>query len=155
MSQLCVLLALVLSLVIALLAIANNQPVALNYLYGSKEVSTVVVILGSAILGALTTFILGLFGIIKKRLQLRGLRNEVKMLKEKLQSLEGERDALLLQISQLQEEVAGTAKAVETGEESGAFSAAFAGAAQDREDGSADNGSGVWEETDKREEKQS
>jgi len=47
-SQLSIIFALLFSLVIAVLAIANNQPVTVNYLYGSTEISAVIIILGSA-----------------------------------------------------------------------------------------------------------
>lgn len=106
MSQFGVLLALVFSLIIAVLAIANNQPVVINYLYGSTEVSAVVIILGAAVLGALVIFILSIFGHVKKSLQLRNMRNELKSLQEKVQSLQNERDILLANVGRLEEALA-------------------------------------------------
>lgn len=103
MGQLAVLLALVFSLVIAVLAIANNQPVEINYLFGRSELSAVVIILGSAVLGALVIFILSIYGNVKKSLQLRNMRNELKNLQEKIQSLQRERDLLLANIGKLEE----------------------------------------------------
>lgn len=103
MSQVGVILALIFSLIIAIFAIANNQPIVVNYLYGRAEMSAVIVILGAAILGALIMFMLNLFRQIKVGFQVRGLRHEIKELKDKLAGLEKERDALLLQVGQLQE----------------------------------------------------
>ncbi len=111
MSQLGVILALIFSLIIAVFAIANHQPVSINYLYGRAEVSAVVVILGSAILGALVMFLLSLIRQVRANFQIKGLRNEVEELKDNLRNLEGERDALFAQVGQLQSTAAG----VETG----------------------------------------
>jgi len=102
-SQLSIILALLFSLVIAVLAIANNQPVDLNYLYGSAEISAVVVILGSALLGALAIFLLSIVRHIKVSLQFRSMRNEIKDLHTKAQILMEERDGLLTQVGLLNE----------------------------------------------------
>lgn len=103
MNQVGLILALIFSLVIAIFATVNQQPVEINYLYGRAEVPAVVVILGSAILGALVMFLLSVIRQVRANFRIRGLRNEVDELKENLLSLEGERDALLAQVGQLQE----------------------------------------------------
>ncbi|MDO9536228.1 MAG: LapA family protein [Bacillota bacterium] len=103
MSQLSIILALLFSLVIAVFAIANNQPVVINYLYGSTEISAVVVILVSAFLGALAIFLLSIVRHIKVSLQFRSMRNEIKDLHTKAQSLVEERDDFLTQLGMLQE----------------------------------------------------
>jgi putative membrane protein len=103
MGRFNVLLALIFCLIIAVFALANNQPMEINYLYGSVELSAVLVILGSAALGALAIFIFGLFKNIQVRLKLRSLRHEIKNLLEKLQIAEKERDTFLAQVGRLQE----------------------------------------------------
>lgn len=103
MNQLSVILALLFSLVIAVLAIANNQAVVINYLCGSTEISAVVVILGSAFLGALAIFLLSIVRHIKASLQLRSMRNEIKDLHTKAQVMVKERDDLLTRLGLLQE----------------------------------------------------
>jgi uncharacterized integral membrane protein len=133
MGQLGVLLALIFSLIIAVLAIANNQPVIINYLYGRAEVSAVVIILGAAVLGALTIFILSLFGKIKGKLQFRNMRNDLKNLKEKLQSLQNERDLLLAQVGRLQETLAEASREVEVPEEKEGISESTAVYREDEE----------------------
>lgn len=109
MNQFGVILALLFSMIIALFAIANNQPIVVNYLYGRAEVSAVIVILGAAVLGALVIFLLNIFRQVRTGLMMRGLRQEIDNLQEKIQEIEAERDSLLVQIGQLQK----------TGEEAG------------------------------------
>ncbi len=109
MNQFGVILALLFSMIIALFAIANNEPIVVNYLYGRTEVSAVIVIIGSAILGALVVFLLSIFRQVRTGLMMRGLRQEINNLQEKIQEIEVERDSLLVQIGQLQK----------TGEEAG------------------------------------
>ena len=83
MGRFNIVLALVLCLIIAVFASANSQPVEVNYLYGVVETSAVLIILGSAALGALAVFIFGLFKNIVVKLQLRALNQEIKNLQEK------------------------------------------------------------------------
>lgn len=104
MSQFGVILALIFSLVIAVFAIANNQPIVVNYLYGKTEISAVVVILGAAILGALVMFLLNMFKQIKTGFRLRNLQGQVNDLSARVDELTGERDALLVQVGQLKEQ---------------------------------------------------
>ncbi len=107
MSQLGVILALVFSIFIAIFALANNQPIAINYLVGKTDVSAVLVILGAAFLGALTIFLLGVYRQVKAVLRLRALQGELTELRTQLQAVEQERDSLLLQLGQWQEETTG------------------------------------------------
>jgi len=136
-----VVLALIFSLFIAVLAIANNQPVVINYLLGKAEVSAVVVILGAAVLGALIIFILGLLGSIKGRLRFRNMRHELKSLQEKVQSLQAERDILLAQVGRLEETMANTvreAKEPDDKEGIAANSAVYRAVEEKKEENSAD-----------------
>ena len=103
MNQFNVILALIFSLVIAIFALANNQPIEMNYLYGKAEISAIIVILGAAILGALTIFLLNIFKQIKTGLRLRSLQGQLNELGSRVDELTAERDALLMQIGQLQE----------------------------------------------------
>lgn len=103
MNQFNVILALIFSLVIAIFALANNQPIIVNYLYGKTEISAVIVILGAAILGALTMFLLNIFKQIKTGWRLRNIQGQVNDLTTRVDELTDERDALLMQIGQLQQ----------------------------------------------------
>ncbi len=114
MSQLGVIMALIFSLLIAIFALANNQPIIVNYLYGKTEISAVIVILGAAILGAFVIFLLNMFKQIKTGFRLRSLQSELSEVRSQVNELQNERDALLIQLGQLQESpaTAETAKAV-------------------------------------------
>lgn len=103
MSQFGVILALIFSLLIAIFALANNQLIIVNYLYGKTEISAVIVILGAAILGAFVIFLLNIFKQIKAGFRLRSLQSELNEVRSQVNELENERDALLLQLGQLQE----------------------------------------------------
>ena len=103
MSQFSVILALIFSLIIAVFAVANNQPIVVNYIYGKTEVFAVIVILGAAFLGALSIFVLSIFKQIVAGFRLRGLQGEMSELRSRLQQTIRERDALLLRLGQLQE----------------------------------------------------
>lgn len=103
MGQLGVILGLIFSLFIAVFALANNQLIVVNYLFGKADISAVIVILGAACLGALSVFLLGVYKQIKGAFRLRGLQGEVGDLRSRLQQLEFERDNLLVQLGQLQQ----------------------------------------------------
>ncbi len=107
MSQFGVILALIFSLIIAIFAIANNQPIEVNYLYGKAEVSAIVVILGAAILGALVIFLLSVIRQIRFSFQIRNLRSEVELYKNRSFELEKERERLSAQVEQLSKQPAG------------------------------------------------
>lgn len=103
MARFNIFLALVFCLFIAVFASANSRLVEINYFYGVVEISAVLVILGSAVLGASVVFIFGLYKNIKVKLQLRALNQEIKNLQEKLIITVKERDTFLAQVGRLQE----------------------------------------------------
>ncbi len=103
MSQFGVILALIFSLVIAIFALANNQLIIVNYLYGKTEISAVIVILGAAILGAFVMFLLNMFKQIKTSFHMRSLQSELGESRSQIDELKSERDALLVQLGQLQD----------------------------------------------------
>lgn len=103
MSQFGVILALIFSLVIAIFALANNQLIIVNYLYGKTEISAVIVILGAAILGAFVIFLLNMFKQIKTSFRIRSLQSELNESRSQIEELKSERDALLVQLGQLQD----------------------------------------------------
>lgn len=98
MSQVGVILALVFSLIIAVFAILNNEPVVINYLFNTVEVSAVIVILGSAVSGAIVVFLLGVYRQIKLVVKMRGLTAEVQEREKELKELSQEHEALLNKI---------------------------------------------------------
>ena len=98
MSQVGVILALVFSLIIAVFAILNNEPVVINYLFNTVEVSAVIVILGSAVSGAIVVFLLGVYRQIKLVVKMRGLTAEIQEREKELKELSQEHEALLSKI---------------------------------------------------------
>ncbi len=90
MSSFYLILALVLSLVIALVAIANTEPVTVNYIFGRSDVSLIILILGSAIAGALVMGMISLFRGIKTVLAFRQARQEKEALHKQVKELEEE-----------------------------------------------------------------
>lgn len=107
--------ALIFSLVIALFALANQQPVTVNYFLGQTEISAVLLILGSAIGGALVMAMLGVVGRIKIILRLRELRFQYREQQLQLEALQEENRELQdrLQQSVENEKQAGEAGTVE------------------------------------------
>ncbi len=98
-----VVLALIFLILFTVFAFVNNQIVEINYLFGDMKLSAVLVILGSAVLGALVVFILGLVKNIQDKMKLRTLNHKVKDLQDRLQVIEKERDDLLMRTGRLQE----------------------------------------------------
>jgi len=110
-SSFYLILALVLSLVIALVAIANTEPVTVNYIFGRSDVSLIILILGSAFAGALVMGMISLFRGIKTVLAFRQVRQEKEALHKQTKELEEEKIFLqaelnkVLSVSEEQEEL--------------------------------------------------
>lgn len=91
MSSFYLILALVFSLLIAIVALANNDTVTVSYLFGRSEISLILLILGSAFGGALVMGLFSLFRFIRSALAFREIRHQKEDLQNKLKSLEEER----------------------------------------------------------------
>jgi len=90
-SSFYLILALVFSLIIAIVAIANTEPVTVNYLFGRADISLIVLILGSAFAGAVVMGMLSLFRSIKAALAFRHLRQEKETLQKQVKELENDK----------------------------------------------------------------
>ena len=97
--QVGIIFALLFSLVIAVFALANMQPIVINYLFGQDEISVVLIILGSAALGALTIGVLNLVWRVKTGFRFREYERKVENLSEKVSQLEVERDKALAELA--------------------------------------------------------
>ncbi|MBM7702247.1 LapA family protein [Metabacillus iocasae] len=71
------LLGLLFALIIAILAIINNEPVQFNYLFGSQEWPLILVILGSAIFGGIVAASLSFVKIVQLNSQIRQLNKKL------------------------------------------------------------------------------
>ncbi len=91
MSSFYLILALIFSLLIAIVALANNDTVTVSYLFGRREVSLILLILGSAFAGALVMGLFSLFRTIRTALTFREMRHQHDDLRKKLKSVEEEK----------------------------------------------------------------
>ena len=75
MGLLLIVLALLFSLLIAILAAANHQLVIVNYIFGEAKLPLIVLIIGAAAAGAVVTGLIGFYRSIRTALQIRGEKN--------------------------------------------------------------------------------
>lgn len=88
MGSLCLILALIFSLLIAIVAIANNETVTVSYIFGDARVSLILLILGSAFAGALAMGLFNLFSSVRSALKFRELRQQNDSLQKQVKKLE-------------------------------------------------------------------
>ncbi len=100
--QIGVILSLLISILVALFAILNNEIVEINYLFGSAPVSVVIVILVSALSGALIVGIFSLVGRIKSGLRFREHGSKLKRMEEQLEYLKERETELMGQVSEME-----------------------------------------------------
>ncbi len=91
MGSLYLILGLVFSLIIAIVAIANNENVTVSYIFGRSEVSLILLILGSAVTGALVMGLFSLFRSIRSAFAFRELRHQQDVMQKQLKALEEEK----------------------------------------------------------------
>ncbi len=94
MSIFYLVLALLFSLLIAVVAMVNSEVVAVNYLFGQARVSLIVLIIGSACAGALTLSFFSLFRGIRNHLKFREERHNHEQLQHRVEFLEKENSRL-------------------------------------------------------------
>ncbi len=99
MSSFYLILALIFSLLIAIVAVANNDSVTVNYIFGRSEVSLILLILGSAFSGALVMGLISLFRTIRSALSFREMRHQKDLLQKQINSLEEEKLFLEAELS--------------------------------------------------------
>ncbi len=88
MGSFYLILGLVFSLIIAIVALANNEPVTVSYIFGRAEVSLILLILGSAFVGALVMGFFALFRSIRTALSFREMRQKNEALQKQVRVLE-------------------------------------------------------------------
>ncbi len=97
-------LALLLGLVIAVAALINNEVVTVNYLFGQVSLTLFMLILGSAVAGALFMGSLGIFRGIQNYMNSQGERGHKKDLQHRVKLLEDEKKKLEDELKKQQEE---------------------------------------------------
>ncbi len=98
MSILYLVLALLFSLLIAVVAMVNGEIVTLHYFFGQARLSLIVLILGSACAGALTLGFFSLFRSIRTHLRFREERRNQEELQRRLKLMEEEKNALEIEL---------------------------------------------------------
>lgn len=91
MGSFYLILALVFSLIIAIIALANNETVTVSYLFGRTDVSLIILILGSSFFGALVMGLFSLFRSIRTAFAFRDLRLKNTEYQKQLKALEEEK----------------------------------------------------------------
>ncbi|WMM24138.1 LapA family protein [Tissierella sp. MB52-C2] len=74
--------SLLFSVLVAIFAIQNAKSVEINFLFTKFTISQAVVILGSAIIGALIVLLLGLIKQIKQGVKIKQLKKEIETITE-------------------------------------------------------------------------
>ncbi len=98
MSMFYLVVALLFSLLIAVMAMVNSEIVTVHYLFGQARVSLIVLILGSACAGALTLGFFGLYRSIRTHLKLREEHRNQEELQRRLKLLEEEKNVLEIEL---------------------------------------------------------
>ncbi len=101
MGSIFLILALLFSLLIAIIALANNDPVSVNYLLGRSEIPLILLILGSAISGAVAMGLFSIFRGIRTALKFREERRRYEEVSARAKALEQEKSALQIEPGQI------------------------------------------------------
>lgn len=102
MSMFYLVLALLFSLLIAVVAMVNGETVAVNYLFGQARLPLIVLILGSACSGALALGFFGLYRSIRTHLKFREVRHEQEDMQHRVEFLEKEKARLEAEVGRRQ-----------------------------------------------------
>jgi lipopolysaccharide assembly protein A len=95
-------LALLFSLLIAVVAMGNGEIVTVHYLFGQARLSLIVLILGSACAGALTMGFFSLFRSIRTHLKFRDEHRNQEELQRRLELMEDEKNKLEAELGRRQ-----------------------------------------------------
>ena len=104
MRMIFLLLGLLVGLVIAVVAMINNEVVTVNYLFGQVSLTLFMLILGSAFAGAVFMGFLGIFRSINNYMNSQGDRGHKKELERRVKLLESEKGKLEAELGKQQKE---------------------------------------------------
>ncbi len=119
LAQVVLVLALVFSLLVAVFAVQNADPVTVKLLAWRFDTSLVIVILAAAAGGAALLALLGVFAQLRLGLQLKSTKGRAGQLQKELVRLEEEKSRLAQEVARLDRELRHTAPVDVPGEESG------------------------------------
>lgn len=104
MGSIFLLLALLIGLLIAGVALINNQVVTLNYYFGQISITLFMLILGSAVAGALVMIFFGFYRSIHKYVDSRAERRNEKEMQRRVDRLEKDKSNLKADLGKRQKE---------------------------------------------------
>ncbi len=117
MGSFLIVLALLFSLLLAIVAVANHQPVEVNYIFGETQIPLIVLIIGAAAAGALVVGLISLYRGIRDALQARAEKKRQDEFQQRLESLEAENSLLRRKLERLQAAAEPETAAAKTPEE--------------------------------------
>ncbi len=91
MGSFYLILALVFGLIIAIVALANNEIVTVSYIFGRTEISLIILIFGSTFFGVLIMGLFSLFRSIRTAFAFRDLRHQNEELQKQVKALKEEK----------------------------------------------------------------
>ncbi len=122
MGSFYLILGLVFSLIIAIVALANQETVTVSYIFGRADVSLILLIIGSAAAGALAMGLFSLFRGIRSAIAYRQVRRRQEALEKQVKDLEEEKLFLEAELNKYtsitEEEFAGEEGITEPADES-------------------------------------
>jgi lipopolysaccharide assembly protein A len=83
-DQWTLILALIFALIVAIFAVVNVNPVEVHYVFGMAEWPLILVIIGSAVMGAIAVGAAGIFRLLLLQKRLRQTQKENEQLKKKV-----------------------------------------------------------------------
>lgn len=104
MKTIFLLLALLVGLLLAVVATINNDVVTLNYILGQIDLPLFMLILSSALAGAMFMGFLSIFSSINKHMKSQGDRDYKKVLEQRVKLLESETKELKAELDKQQKE---------------------------------------------------
>ena len=103
--QIALIIALIFSIIIAVFAVQNTQPVAVSFLtFQTQQLSVSIVVLASAAVGALLTFFFGLWRQLRSSFAVRSDRKRIEQLNATLAELQRSYAQAQERLKQLQQE---------------------------------------------------
>lgn len=79
--------SLIFAILVSIFAVMNSEPVTIKLLWKQFQFSQAIVILGSAVFGAVIVALLGVFNKVKSTLKIRELQNKIKSLEKEIEEL--------------------------------------------------------------------
>lgn len=79
--------SLIFAILVSIFAVMNSDPVTIKLLWKQFQFSQAIVILGSAVFGAVIVALLGVFSKVKSSLKIRELHNKIKNLEKEIEEL--------------------------------------------------------------------